>query len=244
MTTSTTLTRLPPSLAAGTLVVAACAEDEEPESTDTTEATDSTDEAAGPSAEEVLGEPNPASGEPVPVGLISSAEATDSVLSANWQNVEQGMTMAVDYANEYLGGIGGRPIDLVICQGGVDPAGWQDCANQMVNDEVTAVIQPFNSFGSVVVPVVTGAGIPYVVLSGASAEELTAPGAFSLTGGLPATLGGIALHAAAERLCVVRHGRHRRPRASPRRSTSSAHRCSRRSASGSSSSPPRRACPT
>ena len=52
----------------------------------------------------------------------------------------------------------------------MDPAGWQDCANQMVNDEVVAVIQPFNSFGSAVVPVITGAGIPYVVLSAASAR--------------------------------------------------------------------------
>jgi branched-chain amino acid transport system substrate-binding protein len=180
-------------LAAGTLVVAACAEgddDDDAASTDTT-AAPAEDEGG---AEAALGEPNPAAGDPVKIGLISSAEA-DSPLANNWQRVEAGVNMATEYANEYRGGIGGRPIEMVICQGGVDPAGWQDCANQLVNDDVSAVIQPFNSFGSAVVPIVTGAGIPYVVLSAAAIEELTSPGAFSQVGGFPTTLAAIALHA-------------------------------------------------
>ena len=47
-------------------------------------------------------------------------------------------------------------------------------------------------------PTITKAGIPYITLSGASEAELTTPGAFDLTGGFPAILGGIALQAKAK----------------------------------------------
>jgi branched-chain amino acid transport system substrate-binding protein len=66
----------------------------------------------------------------------------------------------------------------------------------MVNQGVAAVVMPFTAQGASIVPVLTGAGIPYITLSGASSEELTTPGAFALTGGYPATLAAFASYAA------------------------------------------------
>jgi branched-chain amino acid transport system substrate-binding protein len=65
----------------------------------------------------------------------------------------------------------------------------------MVNHNVAAVISPFTAQGSSVVPVLAAAKIPYVALSGTSQEELTKPGAFSLTGGFSVTLAAFAAYA-------------------------------------------------
>ena len=157
------------------------------ETTDDTAAADDFDAAA------VLGEPAPATGDPVQIGVISSSEA-GSQGSAASQRAEGGMNMMVDYANEYLGGIGGRPIELFICQSGDTPAGWQDCANQMVNQGVVAVVEALSGQPSAIT-ILAEAGVPYLTIAGISAEELTTPGVFSMTGGFPATLVAWATHA-------------------------------------------------
>jgi branched-chain amino acid transport system substrate-binding protein len=172
------------------LVAAGCASDDSDSGGDDGGTTDV-------NAEEVFPAPDPASGDPVTIGVISSS-GSDSPTAEQAQRAEAGMQMSIDYANEYLGGIGGQPIELFVCNGEETPAASQDCANQMVNEEVAAVVQPFTGNGSSIVPVLTAAGIPYVTIGAASVEELTMPGAFALTGGLPANLAGFASAAADE----------------------------------------------
>ncbi|WP_235949206.1 ABC transporter substrate-binding protein [Candidatus Frankia alpina] len=46
--------------------------------------------------------------------------------------VREGAQAAVAYANDYLGGIGGRPIQLVVCKSQEDAASARTCANEMV----------------------------------------------------------------------------------------------------------------
>ena len=111
--------------------------------------------------------------------------------------VEQGAKMAVAYVNTYKDGLNGHPITLVICENQETPAGGQACANQLVEDGVVAVVEPFTGQGATEVPTITRAHIPYITLSGASTQELTDPGAFDLTGGYPAGLGAVALSAKA-----------------------------------------------
>ncbi|MGH9027496.1 MAG: ABC transporter substrate-binding protein, partial [Acidimicrobiia bacterium] len=153
-------------------------------------------ESSDSDVDAALGEPNPAAGEPVVIGMISASES-DSPLSEQFQEAEAGAQIAVDYANEYLMGVGGRPLELFICQGGETPAGSQDCANQMVNEDVAAVVMPFTGNGAAMVPVITGAGIPFVALSGSSSEELFTEGTFLLSSGFPGTLAAFAEHASA-----------------------------------------------
>jgi branched-chain amino acid transport system substrate-binding protein len=139
-----------------------------------------------------LGQPDQATGTPVKIGLISDGGSGTIGTAAL---VEQGAKMAVAYANAYRGGVAGHPISLVICENQETPAGGQACANQMVQDHVAAVVVPFTGQGAAEVPTIVRAGVPYITVSGASAQELIMPGAFDLTGGFPATLGAFALSA-------------------------------------------------
>lgn len=129
-----------------------------------------------------------ASGEPVKIGLINN-EGGQAVSQP--QNREAAEAV-VQYANENLGGIGGRPIELVVCKQGEEPASARDCANQMVEAGVSAAVITTTGMGDVMVPIITGAGIPYVAGSGQSMAELTSKDSFLWTGGFPASLGAMA----------------------------------------------------
>jgi branched-chain amino acid transport system substrate-binding protein len=113
------------------LAVGACGgDDDEPAADD-----DSEEAPTGQDATELLGPEDPASGEPVRIGLISdgATQAFD-----NTDELRAGQA-AAEYWNTHRGGIGGRPIELVTCETGADPAGASDCANQMVEEQVVAV---------------------------------------------------------------------------------------------------------
>jgi branched-chain amino acid transport system substrate-binding protein len=140
-----------------------------------------------------LGIPHPAGGSPLTIGMITDAGGSGGVGTSAL--VEAGAKMAVSYANAYEKGLDGHKINLYICENQNSPAGGQTCANDMVQKGVVAVVEPFTGQGATEVPTITKAGIPYITLSGASEAELTTPGAFDLTGGFPAILGGIALQA-------------------------------------------------
>ncbi|MDQ2648409.1 MAG: ABC transporter substrate-binding protein [Actinomycetota bacterium] len=184
-TTRSTRARFAAGILALALIGAACGGDDDDTSSDTG------DETADLSA---LGEENPATGDPVTIGLIT--EGGDEAIGSQSALAEQGAEIAVEYVNDHLGGIGGRPVELFVCGNGATPAGAQDCANQMVEKGVVAVTMPFTGFGAAQAPIITGAGIPYVTGSANSPEEFSAPNAFALTGGFPGTLGAFAAHAA------------------------------------------------
>ena len=137
--------------------------------------------------------PHPATLPAVTIGLISDGGAGSSIGTAAL--VEQGAKAAVAYINKYNDGLEGHKVTLYICENQSTPAGGQTCANDMVQHGVVAVVEPFTGQGATEVPTITGAGIPYITLSGASTAELTTPGAYDLTGGFPAALGAMALSA-------------------------------------------------
>ena len=216
--------RLVALLAGAALVAAACGSDDNA-STDTTAVTEAaTDTSAAPAdtaatatepagtapadteatgsepagteapADDPLGTPTAATGDPVKIGLIT--ESGGEAISSQSQLTETGAQIAVDYVNEYRGGLAGQPIELVICGNKASASGASDCANQMVEQDVAAVVWPFTGFGPQQVPIITGAGIPIIAVSGSSTEELTTPGVFIITGGYVGTLGAYAQHSA------------------------------------------------
>jgi branched-chain amino acid transport system substrate-binding protein len=122
-------------LAVGLAGVAACGGDDD----DGTAAPDGGATAGGEGAtpgDDVLGPIDEASGEPVRIGLVSdgSSDAADQSIELDAADA------AVQYVNERRGGLGGRPIELVTCETQLDPAKATDCANQMVEQDVTAVL--------------------------------------------------------------------------------------------------------
>jgi branched-chain amino acid transport system substrate-binding protein len=122
-------------LAAGALValmtgVVACGDDDD--SDDTSSDDTSSDDTSGT---DLLGPEDPASGEPIRIGMVSDGatpafDNTDELRAAE---------AAAEYWNTHKGGIGGRPVEVVTCEAGGDPAGATDCANQLVEAGVAAV---------------------------------------------------------------------------------------------------------
>ena len=152
-----------------------------------------------PVGSDVLGSRNPANGAPIRVGFVN--EEGGSAL--DYAPLRETADAATSYVNNYLGGVGGRPIELVHCADQSTPAGATDCANRMVEAKVAAVLVAITGQGSSLVPILAAAHIPYVSYQGLSLEELTSPGAFSLAGGLPSSLAGIAKYASQHNLKKV-----------------------------------------
>jgi branched-chain amino acid transport system substrate-binding protein len=129
-----------------------------------------------------------ATGSVVKIGLINPEGGATTDLP----DVRAAAEAALKYANEQLGGIGGHQIEYVVCKSKEDPATSRDCANQMVEAKVAAVVSTATGQGDAIVPIVTGAGIPYVSAQGNSGSEYASPHAYMWTGGFPGTMLSIA----------------------------------------------------
>ncbi|MDL9936578.1 ABC transporter substrate-binding protein [Gordonia sp. ABSL1-1] len=134
---------------------------------------------------------NPATGEPIKIGFISAEGGAVDVPS-----VREGGEAAVQYLNNNAGGIGGHKVELVVCKQHEEPTSATKCAQQMVAAKVAAVVSPMGAQGAVMLPIVTGAGIPYIAQAPVSQAEMAAPNSFMLSGGIVAALGGQAQVAA------------------------------------------------
>ncbi|MFG1923366.1 ABC transporter substrate-binding protein [Cryptosporangium sp. NPDC048952] len=133
-----------------------------------------------------------ASGSPVKIGLINNENGA----SVSQPEGRVAATAVVEYANANLGGLGGHPIDLIICKQKEEPASAADCANQMVEKGVAAVVVSDTGFGSVMAPIIQKAKIPYVSYNAASGAELSAKDyGYAWTGGFPGDLNGMAQYA-------------------------------------------------
>jgi branched-chain amino acid transport system substrate-binding protein len=129
-----------------------------------------------------------ATGSVVKIGLINPEGGATTDLP----DLRQAAEAALKYANEQLGGIGGHQVEYVVCKSKEDPASSRDCANQMVEAKVAAVLTTATGQGDAIVPVVTGAGIPYIAAQGNSGTEFASPHAYMWTGGFPGVMLNIA----------------------------------------------------
>jgi branched-chain amino acid transport system substrate-binding protein len=142
---------------------------------------------SGSEAADLLGPEDPASGEPVLIGMVSDG-ATQA-----FDNTDELRTAeaTAEYWNTHRGGVGGRPIEVVTCETGADPAGGTDCANQMVEAGVVAVGLSQSAVADAVWEPLHAAGVPTLFFQ-TSAEDLLADPETSFTMVNPlATLFGV-----------------------------------------------------
>jgi branched-chain amino acid transport system substrate-binding protein len=104
----------------------------------------------------LLGPEEPASGDPVRVGMVSDGatqafDNRDELRAAN---------AVAEYWNTHRNGIGGRPVEVVTCETGADPAGATDCANQFVEEDVVAVALSQSAVAESVWEPLHAAGVP------------------------------------------------------------------------------------
>lgn len=161
------------------LALAGCASSDDTDGEDEPDAAASTTAAA----EEL-------DGPPVKVGFLNPSGGPVPQPGA-----ETGATAAVDYVNGQLGGIGGRPLELVSCDTDTTPESATSCANTFVEEGVVAVMDGFNLSSSATLPVLSSAKIPLVGMipfdsvTGSKAEDrvyFAAPQASFLVGAMQA----------------------------------------------------------
>ena len=107
----------------------------------------------------------------------------------------QAAQAAVDYVNKNLGGVKGRPLALTHCESLGTPDSAINCANQAVDAKPDVVIKGVDVAGGSAVPIVTGAGLPYVTTNAGSPTEVDHKLAFSLSSGFAAQFAPVAAYA-------------------------------------------------
>lgn len=134
----------------------------------------------------------PATGSEIKIGIINPEDGPN----ISQPEAREAAEAAVKYANENLGGIAGHKITTVICKSKEDPASGADCAQQMIDAKVSAVVTLNTSVGDAIVPPLAKAGIPYTSYQGASASELTTPTSYVWSAGVAGVLAAQAKYAA------------------------------------------------
>ena len=151
----------------------------------------------------VLGTKDPAKGTPVTVGIISNGK-TPTVD----QSIETPVAEATaEWINEYKGGLGGRPIQVKICDDLGEAGKATDCANQMIQDKVAAVVVGQESQLEAIYNALKASGIP-LYLYGASNPNVVADttSTFVLTNGRGSLLTlpvGVAKKSKAKKVSIV-----------------------------------------
>jgi branched-chain amino acid transport system substrate-binding protein len=146
--------------------VAAC-------SSSTTTGTSSGTTTDAAATAKLLGPTNPATGTPLRIGYVTAGQ-TQAIDS----RPDLAMAQAtVKYMNEHLGGVAGRPVQLVTCFDQTTPAGATACANQMVAAKVPIVLQAEPANAAAELRIYTAAKVPYFAWAAADASMLESPNA-------------------------------------------------------------------
>ncbi len=161
------------------------------------------DKAGGSGGNSVLGTPDPASGKPVKVGLI-----TNGVGQGFDQSADAPVAKATaEWINEYRGGIGGRPIEIVVCEDQQDPARAADCAAQLISKSVVAVVYSSNGIYEASWRPLSAAGIPtFIQAAGVKAAGKEPTNTFLFNNARASTIDGplgLALDNHADVLSVI-----------------------------------------
>lgn len=138
--------------------------------------------------------PVEASGTPVRIGHINQEDGP----IGSFPEVRLGAETAVAFINAELGGVGGRPIELVECIANFSVEGSQACAQDMVQAGVVAVTGGLDITSNGSIPVLEQNGIPYVGGIPVNFDEMRSPISFQFSGGSPGAMTAFA-HDAIER---------------------------------------------
>src|SRR5215212_10742293 len=98
------------SLAAAGVFVAGCGGDDSSSSSSSAKSDSTPAAAATPDASAALGTENKASGEPLVVGMLNLESGP-----VTFPEYRQAAEAAIEYVNNYKGGLGGRPLKLETC---------------------------------------------------------------------------------------------------------------------------------
>ncbi|WP_437087042.1 ABC transporter substrate-binding protein [Streptomyces sp. enrichment culture] len=94
------------------------------------------------------------------------------------------------WVNEH-GGLSGHQLKVLTCNDHNDSVAAAKCARRAVQEDVVAVVGSYSQYADSFLPVLEGAGIPYIGGYGITSEEFTSPLSYPVNGGQPALLAGL-----------------------------------------------------
>jgi branched-chain amino acid transport system substrate-binding protein len=131
-------------------------------------------------------------GEPLRVGFIG----TDSGPIAAMPELHQAIDASVAFINAELGGLKGRPIELVPCEADATPEKSIACARKMIAEKVVAVLGGLDIVAGSAVKILEENGIAWVGGIPLDQGEMESTYAFQFSGGSAGAFTAFADHAA------------------------------------------------
>lgn len=158
----------------------ACGSSSSSSSSSTAESTTAAKESneGGGETDSVLGSPNPAKGEPIDLGMIN----LEGSPAGSYPQLREAAEAAVDWVNEYGGGIHGQPIKLDTCVTNGDPSTSASCANKLVEEGVVAVAGGADFGTSATMPIFEKANLAWLGGTPFSEPEMTSPNSIQFYG--------------------------------------------------------------
>jgi branched-chain amino acid transport system substrate-binding protein len=120
-------------------------------------------------------------GEPIVLGMINQ----ENTAGGSFPEVRLAAEAGVDFLNAEMGGVDGRPIEMVTCIAEFSVESSQACAQEMVSAGAVAVVGGIDVFSSGSIPVLEQNGIPYVGGIPVGSAETASESSFIFSGGSP-----------------------------------------------------------
>ncbi len=131
--------------------------------------------------------PVEATGDPIRIGMINQ----DTGAVGAFPELTEAAEAAVAFVNAELGGIEGRPLELITCDTGFSPEGSTSCAQRLVSEGVVAVTGGIDVWGTSI-SVLESNDVPYIGGIPVSDPEMSSPISFLFSGGVPGAFAAFA----------------------------------------------------
>lgn len=133
-------------------------------------------------------------GEPIVLGMINQ----ENTAGGSFPELRLAAEAGIEFINTELGGVDGRPLELVSCVAEFSVESSQACAQEMVSEDVVAVVGGIDVFSNGSIPVLEENGIPFVGGIPVGSAETLSETSFIFSGGSPGAMAAFADHAIAE----------------------------------------------
>ncbi len=130
--------------------------------------------------------------EPIRIGMINQEDTP----AGSYPELRHAANAAVNFINAELGGVDGRPLELVPCITDFSVESSQACAQELVLEEVVALVGGIDVLAQGALPVLEQNGLPMVGGIPAGLAEQRSESSFAFSGGTAGGMAAFMAHAA------------------------------------------------
>ena len=138
-------------------------------------------------------QPTEATGEPITIGMINQ----ENTPAGSFPELSQAAIGFVDWINEELGGVDGRPLALEVCNTGFSAEGSTACGQRFAQAGAPVVLGGIDVFGNAI-DVLRDNDVPFVGGIPVSMQSMKSANSFQWSGGTWGATVAFAQHAASE----------------------------------------------